>query len=171
MDAGIGVIFQRTKPCSQFYCSDENTYTSYRQYYQQKALEVHNNNSLLHCCCKPCVRCDNWPGLMGQLFFCWTPQVWHKTIFCKWKYNLQSTLTWLTCNKQFWCLIFTTNVPLLCTTFWHRLIVDNIYWTTCYTWETLLFSHSMVFLVGPHVVCQFGMVDWLSVHYLHCVLD
>ena len=43
MDTGIGVIFQRTKPCSQFYCSGENTY---RQYYQQKALEVPSNNSL-----------------------------------------------------------------------------------------------------------------------------
>ena len=37
----------------------------------------------------PCVfswvLCDNWPYLMGQLFF---TKVWHKSIFCKWKYNI-----------------------------------------------------------------------------------
>ena len=101
---GIGVIFQRTKPCSQFHCSGENTY---RQYYQHKALEVPNNNSLLHYCCKPSVWYDCWPGLMGQLFLCCTPQVWHKTIFfISETINVifkHSTLTRLTCNKQFGC--------------------------------------------------------------------
>ena len=29
MDTGIGVMFQRTKLCSQFYCSGENTYRQY----------------------------------------------------------------------------------------------------------------------------------------------
>ena len=72
--------------CSQFYCSGENTY---RQYYQQKALEVPNNSFLLHYCCKPCVWCDNWPGLMGQLFLCCNPQVWQNHFF-KWKYDLQT---------------------------------------------------------------------------------
>ena len=57
-----GVIFQRTKPCAQFYCSGKNTS---RQYYQQKALEVPSNDSKLHYCCKPCVWYDDGPGLMG----------------------------------------------------------------------------------------------------------
>ena len=119
MDTGIGVIFQRTKPCSQFYCSGENTY---RQYYQQKALEVLSNNSLLHYCCKPCVWCDDWPGLMGWLFFCCTP---HKKIVSENVILKHSTLMWLTCNKQVWCLILTTHVPLLCAAFWLRLICSS----------------------------------------------
>ena len=117
---GIGVIFQRTKSCSQFYCSGDNTY---RQYYQQKALEVHNNNSLLHYCCKPCIWCDIWPDLMGRLFLCYGYFYGIKPFFVSENIiSKHNTLTWLTCNKQFWCLIFTTYVPLLYTTFWHRLI-------------------------------------------------
>ena len=87
MGTGIGVIFQRTKSCSQFYCSGDNTY---RQYYQQKALDVHNNISLLHYCCKPCIWCDNWPDLMGRLLLWYGYLYGIKTIFCKWKYNLQT---------------------------------------------------------------------------------
>ena len=30
------------------------------------------NNSSLHCCCKPCVLCDDGPGLIRQLFLCCT---------------------------------------------------------------------------------------------------
>ena len=74
------------QPCSQFCCSGENTY---RQYYQQKVLEVPNNSFLLHYYCKPCVWCDDWPGLMGQLFLCCKPQVWQNHFF-KWKYDLQT---------------------------------------------------------------------------------
>ena len=36
LTACVDILFQRKRPCTQHYCSDENTYTSYRQY-------THNN--------------------------------------------------------------------------------------------------------------------------------
>ena len=42
------IILQRTRPCTQLYCSDENTYASYRQYTQQKDLKVFSNNSQVY---------------------------------------------------------------------------------------------------------------------------
>ena len=52
----------------------------------------------------PCVfswvLCDNWPYLMGQLFLCCTL---HRYGIKKNFVSENIILTWLTCNKQFWC--------------------------------------------------------------------
>ena len=51
------------KPMYQLHCSDEIIYTSYRQYTQQKHLEVFSNNSLVHYCishCSPCLCLHKW---------------------------------------------------------------------------------------------------------------
>ena len=81
-----GSIFQRTKPCSQLYCSWKWEYLQtvltlllWKALDSVTVIEVPNNNSLLHYCCKPCLWYDDWPGLISQLFLCCSPQVRHKT--------------------------------------------------------------------------------------------